>query len=931
MKKYIQIIVLIFISAFAVDAIAQAIPLDSRVKKAQLANGLTYYIMQNSQPKNKVELRLVVNAGSILEDDDQQGLAHFLEHMLFNGTTHFKKNELVDYLQQIGVKFGADLNAYTSFDETVFILPIPTERPEIVEKGFQVLEDWAHNALLEESEIDKERGVVLEEYRLGLGADKRMWEKYLPEVLKGSRYAERLPIGKKEILETFKPETLRRFYRDWYRPDLMSVVVVGDLDAATAEAYINKYFSGIKGPENPKPRPVFSHPAVNETRICVASDKEATNNTFNINIFPKQPNVAAQNETDLLRDMIYYLHTYVFYERCEDISQKPNAPFAYAGSNIYPYFSRTNLSMGFYGYFDDKKASESFHKVYSEMLKLKKFGIQSGELDRAKKNILAYYENQFNDRSKTNSEYLVYKFLQNFLSGEPAPDPEWQLQFLKKYLDGITPEMVNAMIGDLFQTENIAVVFELIEKEGTVLPTKEEVTQWMQETEQVQVIANVEETVNSSLMKQIPTPVRGYKIKKTKAPGVKMLQLKNGLHVYYKITDFKDDEISFKAFSPGGTSTIPDSELKETSLGMSWISSPTLNGMNPAVFSKVISGKNAWVGAGVSGTKETLTGSSGIADLETMMQWTHLYFTSLEKDRENYDAFVNKRVAYYSNFLNNPAFYFQMQCQQILANGNPRYIGFPTEQMMKGQNYESVFSLLKEKYSNAADFEFFYMGNLDEKKFIDYCETYLASLPVTGKRETKIKHTWPMPQGPIDSTIYKGTDPKATVNIIYSAYKNYDPKLALYLDFVAEILEIKLVEILREEASGVYGVGAYAYFTRDGDPSYSFYINFPCGPENVDKLSKLAIEELNKIIQNGPDPKDLAKVKEAKRLELEKNLRENSYWLGKVTWWVEHHEKLGDPAKGYKKIEDVTAAQVQKTAKDLLSIPYYKFVLLPEK
>jgi zinc protease len=928
MKKLLSL--LLFFSALS-EILAQAIPMDSRIKKGQLENGLTYYIMQNKKPEKKVELRLVVNAGSILEDEDQQGLAHFLEHMLFNGTKNFKKNELVDYLQSIGVKFGADLNAYTSFDETVYILPIPTEKPEIVEKGFQVLEDWAHNALLDAEEIDKERGVVLEEYRLGLGADKRMWERYLPVILKNSRYAERLPIGKKEILETFKPETLRKFYKDWYRPDLMSVIVVGDIDPAAAEAMIQKHFAHIIGPENPRNRMEFVHPFINETRFAVESDPESAYNSFNLTYF--QPGIyqPAYNEAQYRDEVLTQLNAMVFQERCADIAQKPNPPFSFAGNFTGPYFSRKNNSLGFYAYFDDNKSQEAFKTTYREILRLQNFGITEAELQRAKKDMIAYAEKMFNDRNKTESGNMVYDCLNNFLEGTSAPSPDWYLEFLKKHLPALTAEQVNTYIQQRFQTENIAVVFEMNQKAENKKPTVEELKQWMAEISAETISKAEEVVVNASLLKTAPTPVRGYSIAKTSAPGVKSLTLKNGAKILYKPTDFKDDEISFQAYSPGGTSTVSTGDLGTTAIALSWLSSPTLNGMNPATLSKVNSGKYAWVSAGLGGYREYMRGTSGKADLEVMMQWIHLYFTALEYNKDDYSAFKDKQVGFYTNLLSDPGIYFQVEMQKILAYNNPRFTGFPTAASWEQQDPEKVFAIMKSKFSNARDFTFLFAGNIDESKFIDLCETYIATLPASPEKEKVVPRLWPNPPAPIDTTILRGTEPKSNVNIIISSEAKYNPKIAMHLDLLAEVLEIKLTEILREESSGVYGIGTYSVFSRKPDEQYTFYISFPCGPENAEKLSKMAMDELNKILANGPDPKDLAKVKEAKRLALDENLKDNSFWVDKLLSAIEHGDKLSDPAKEYKEIEKVKEKDLQKTANKYLKRPGYRFVLKPEK
>ncbi len=934
MKKFKAILLVLFLqfNLWAdISVYAQSIPLDSRVTKGKLENGLTYYIMPNQKPEKKVELRLVVNVGSTSEDEDQQGLAHFLEHMLFNGTKNFKKNELVDYLQSIGVKFGADLNAYTSFDETVYILPIPTEKPANIETGFQVLEDWAHNALLDDTEIDKERGVVLEEYRLGLGADKRMWEKYLPIILKDSRYAIRLPIGKKEILENFKYESVRRFYREWYRPNLMSVVVVGDMTVAEAEAMIKKHFSGLKNPETIRPLISFRHPDINELRIAVESDAEATFNTLEINLFQPGDYAPVLTETDFMVSLKKELSSNMAAERYNDIKQQADPPFSWAGGYISTYFSRKNEALNFYAYFDNKKAEVAFKNLYREMLRIKKFGYNNEELKRAKSSMLASAEQQFNNRNKTESEQLVYGLVYSFLHGYTTTGPDWYFNFLKNNLDKISVEDINQMLKSKFTTENIAILFTSNNNSDNIMPDKESILKWKSEIESEEITENKSEKFATSLMEKIPAPVSGYIAKKTKWPGVSLITLKNGVNVYYKSTDFKDDEILFSAQSSGGSSLLSDEMFLKTTAGLGWVGEPTLNGLNPAKLKKVISGKNVNVGAYLGNYSEGMYGNSDKKNLETFFQWLHLYFTAIDKNEEDYHSFASKEKGIYQNLLKDPSIYYQTESGRIMSGNHKRFRYFPTEEDWKVQDVNAVYTVMKDKFSNAADFDFFFVGNLDEAAFITLCETYLATLPVKPEREKFVNLNMNPPPAPLEKTFFMGSEQKSYVNIVFEGKTKYNANEAYYLQCLAEILDIKLVEILREEASGVYGVGAYGNIGRMPDTSYNLTIEFPCGPDNVDKLTKMALDELNKIINNGPEQKDIDKIKEAKTKDLKEQLKQNRFWLNKVSSAVRNGDKPGDPAGGFAKIKKINKKQIQKAAKKFCSGPHYTFVLKPEK
>ncbi len=914
-----------------VSVYSQDIQLDHRVTKGKLENGLTYYIQPNAKPEKKVELRLVVNVGSTSENEDQQGLAHFTEHMMFNGTKNFKKNELVDYLQSIGVKFGADLNAYTSFDETVYILPIPTEKTENIETGFQVLEDWAHNALLEDAEIDKERGVVLEEYRLGLGADKRMWERYLPVILQGSRYADRLPIGKKDILENFKYETVRQFYRDWYRPDLMSVIVVGDMTVSDAEAMIKKHFSGLKNPENERPLTSYRHPDINDLRMAVERDEEAAFNTLNFSFFQPGDYYPPQTENEFIESLLKNLSSQMAAERYNDVKQVADPPFSWAGGYIGTYFSRKNEAMNFYAYFDNRKAEVAFKNLYREMLRIKKFGFNAAELERAKSKILAWAEQSYNNRNKTESEQLINSLVYSFLTGSRNGGPEWYFNFLKANLDKIKVDEINQMIKVKFETQNVAILFTSNKSSDNILPDKESIMQWKQDIETEEITEIVSEKISNSLMVKVPVPVSGSAKKSTKWPGVSLITLTNGVKVYYKSTDFKDDEVVFSAQSSGGSSLLSDDMFLKTSAGLGWLNEPTLNGMNPAKLKKVISGKNVNLGAYVSDYSEGMYGNSDKKNLETFFQWLHLYFTAIDNNEEDFQSYVSKEKGIYQNLMKDPSVYYFTEFGRIMSGNHPRFRYYPTDEDWKVQDGNTVYQVMKERFANGADFDFFFTGNIDEATFITLCETYLATLPTTSGREKFVNLNMNPKPAPIEKTFLKGTEPKSFVNLIFAGRTKYKAANAYYLKCLSEILEIKLVEIVREEASGVYGIWTEGNISRIPDSRYNLSILFPCGPDKVDTLSLMALKELNKIIENGPEQKDVDKIKEARTKDLKEQLKQNRFWLNLVSSAVMNGDKASDPAKALKKIEKINQKKIKKAARKYCRGPYYKFVLKPEK
>ncbi len=907
------------------------IPIDPNVKIGKLDNGLTYYIRNNGKPEDKVELRLVVNAGSVLEDDNQKGLAHFLEHMGFNGSTNFKKNELVDYLQSIGVKFGADLNAYTSFDETVYILPIPSDDAEKLEKGFQILEDWAHNMLLEEKDIDDERGVVLEEYRLRLGADDRMLQKYLPKIAYGSKYAERLPIGTKESIENFTYESIRKFYKDWYRPDLMAVVAVGDLDVATLEKKIKDHFSKIKPVKNPRPRASFEMPYHKETFVAIETDKEASGSRVQVIYKDKKDSELVETIDDYRHQMIKGLFSQMINNRLGELRNAAQPPFVYGftyhggtlarSRNAYQSFAATSET----GQMDGLKA------LLTENERVKRFGFQDGEFKRAKKDILARLEKSYKDRDKQESNRIVGQYVNHYLERTPIPGIEWSFEQYKKTLPGIKLEEVNALINDYIRDENRVIVLTGPEKEGLNKVSEDEVLALLKNIEASKDIQPYKDkNIREALMTNVPKKGSIVKTEHNKDFDFTKLTLSNGATVTYKQTDFKNDEVLFEAFSFGGTSLYTDAEYKATAYANGGLSQTGVDGLSLNDMNKVMSGKIARVFPYIAGTTEGFRGSTTPKDLETLFQLVYLNFTALNKDKEAYASYVSKQKGFLTNLLSRPETYFSNEFNKFQNEGNPRYIGFPTAELMDAADYDLAYEKYQERFADAGDFNFYFVGNIDETKLKQYAETYLASLPGKNSNETyKVSDFRPL-SGSHEKVIKKGTEPKSQVNMVWRGETKYDAKEAHALRSLGEVLTIKLIEKLREDEGGVYGVGARGNINKVPYGSYRFSIGFPCGPENVDKLRKAAIAEVEKIIKEGPTDKDLAKVKEGQLLKRKEDVKKNRFWLSNLRR-ADYEQKDITKLNSYEDlVNGLTKKDVQKVAKKYLSKGHITGILMPE-
>ena len=907
------------------------IPTDSNVKTGKLDNGLTYYIQNNPKPENKVELRLVINAGSILEDEDQLGLAHFMEHMNFNGTKNFKKNELVDYLQSIGVKFGAHLNAYTSFDETVYILPIPSDDPEKLEQGFQIIEDWAHNALLTDEEIDNERGVVLEEYRLGKGANERMMQQYLPKMMYGSMYAERLPIGTKENLETFKYESIKRYYKDWYRPDLMAVIAVGDIDVATLEAKIKSHFGHIKNPKNPKPRPTFDLPNHEETFVAIESDKEAPFSDVRLMFKDKVNSKPDVTYADYRKSMVENLFSQMINNRLDEIRNGENPPFVYGYTYYGGTYARTKNAFQSFAMTSPEGQLNALKTLLIENERVRQHGFFEGEFNRAKKDIVANMERAFKDKDKMESERIVGRYVNNFLEQNPIPSMDWRFDFMNSQLPTITLDEVNALIAEYIKEDNRVIIMTGPEKEGLEKVKESDVLELLNSVKTMDLKPYEDKAVASSIMTKMPAKGSIKEYKTDDNLGTTTLVLSNGATVTYKKTDFKNDEILFDAFSYGGTSLYTDEEYLATNNANGGLSEAGINGFDKIELGKMMSGKIANVRLSIGTYSEGLSGNTTPKDLETLFQLTHLHFTALNKDEKAFRSFADKQKAFLGNLLSSPQFYFQDQMSKFMYGESPRYTGFPTAEDMDNADYNLAYEKYKERFADAGDFNFYFVGNIDEEKLVDYCETYLASLPGKGSNETYNVMDFRPLTGSHEKVIEKGEDPKSSVRMTYHGPTTYNEKEAHALKSLAEVLTIKLIEKLREEEGGVYGAGANARISNMPYDWYSFNISFPCGPENVDKLIAATLKEVDELIANGPTEKDLEKVKKAQILDYKEDLKTNRFWLSQL----KNADYLKKDAQNILKFEDavnsLTVADLHDVAKKYLTKGHITGIHNPEK
>ncbi|MCV9388797.1 M16 family metallopeptidase [Reichenbachiella ulvae] len=930
--KFLHLVALLLISVglgWSQELSEKAIPFDSAITTGQLDNGLKYFIKKNAKPENRVELRLVVNAGSILEDEDQQGLAHFTEHMAFNGSKNFDKNELVSYLQSVGVKFGAHLNAYTSFDETVYILPIPSDDEEILDQGMTILEDWAGNILFDAEELDKERGVVIEEWRLGQGADTRMMEEYLPVILKGSKYAERLPIGKKEILETFPREAITRFYQDWYRPDLMAVVAVGDIDVQQMEQRIKDHFSGLTNPKKERERKEFDLPDNDEPLVAIASDPEATNILFNI-MFKKEA-TDSKTEEDFRRGHVQGLFLEMMNQRLSDLLQSGNPPYLYASTYIGSPVSRTTTAFSGFAVPKPDDIKTGITTMLQEIRRVQLHGFNDSELKTAKLNVMEAYESAYKERDKSKSASYADELIRHFLEKEPVPGITYEHNFVKEHLDGITLEEVNSIIGKWIKKENRILYMTAPEQEDLVLPTEEEILAWVEEYENIELEPLEEEVIDANLLKQEPKGGSIVSQETIDEIDTKVLTLSNGAKVYLKQTDFKNDQILFSAFKEGGTSLASDdgfwsAEMASNIVGLSGVGDYTYTQLEKALAGKSV-GLSPYIGELESGFR----GNVSPQDLETMFQLAYLYMNQVRKDEEAFQSLMQRNKAILSNVLSNPSYYFQDRMARILSQDHLRGGGIPKVEDLEKVNLDEAIAFFKSEFRVAGAFTYVFVGNFEEESLLPLIEQYLAGGKETRAENTYIDRGVRHPSGMLQEKIYKGTEEQSTVVMSFDEEAKYKQEESYYLRSLAEVLDIKLVEILREEKGGVYGVGASGQGSQRPYEHYALSVKFPCGPENVDTLVMAALDVIKDVQDNGVSEEDLNKIKETQRREMELSWKENGFWLGAIGSYLKNGFELSEMKELDTRIEALSAKDIQKAAQKYVDTSEYaQIVLYPE-
>jgi zinc protease len=911
-----------------IAAKSDVLPVDQSVIIGKLPNGLTYYIRANAEPKSRAELYLVNKAGSVLENDDQQGLAHFTEHMAFNGTRDFPKNQMVDYLQKAGVKFGADLNAYTSFNETVFQLPLPTDTASVFEKGFNILANWAGYVSFDPAEIDKERGVVLEEERLrGKNAQERLQQQTLPVLLNNSRYALRLPIGKEDILKNFKPETIKAFYQDWYRPDLQAVIAVGDFDPKRVEALIKQNFSQLKNPATEKPRTKYSVPATPGTAVKIVTDPEYPYTVAQIIV--KHPGTVTKTTGDYMQQVRVQLFNQMLNSRLNELLQKPNPPFLYGrtsyGNFIGDQDAYTSLVVAKPG-----ELEKAVKAVVAESERARKFGFTLTELERAKQDALVGIGNAYRERDKTPSANFVREYQANFLTGEAIPGIDFEYNFYIGNIYKVSLADMNAMAGKFISDQNRVVVVQAPDKEKANLPDDKTLLNWIATGGQ-NVTAYIDNVSSDPLLAKIPEGTKVAKQDTDEAIGATTLTLGNGLKVILKPTDYRNDQILINGYAFGGTSLANDDDFTSANLASPIIGSSGIAQFNQGMLDKKLAGKNLSISPYISEFAQGISGNTSPADFETALQLIYLYFTQPRKDKDIWDANIDQTRSILSNRGLDPGSVYQDTVSAILSNYNFRGM-VTTVPRLNAATLDKAYDFYKKRFADASAFTFTLVGNFDVETVKPYLEHYLGGLPSTNSKETYKNMFIQPPAGVISKTVNKGVGDKSTVQLVFSGDYDYNDVNNIQVDALEEVLNIKLIERLREQESGVYAPGVRASYHKIPGGRYTFTISFGCAPENVDKLINATMEEIGKIKQNGALPADIQKFVAEEARSTQQQLKQNVFWAGYLASSSQNGENPDQILKHVNSLEQITPQSTKDAANKYLSGKnLIKLILMPEK
>jgi zinc protease len=915
-KSSLLIFFVLFLqTAFGQEDLTKNAPSDPEIRIGKLDNGLSYFIRKNKEPEKRASFYIIQNVGAILENDDQNGLAHFLEHMAFNGTLHFPGKGIINFLEKHGVAFGENINAYTGFDETVYNLSdVPVEKTGIADSCLLVLNDWSHYLSLTDKEIDLERGVISEEWRTSKNASRRMIFEVIPVVLKDSKYAKRDIIGDINIIKNFSYNTLRDYYNQWYRPDLQAIAIVGDINVDEMEKKIKALFSSIPKPVNATPRPSVDVPFHKETYFVVAQDKEAPQTSVSVitlkdAVRPENKNLGYIRENHVVSLMNSMMAT-----RISELLQKPDPPFVSGYINFGNYYARNYDAFSITAVAAKNKEAAALEGIYAMAESARRFGFTKGELDRAKAAMLSNYENSYKQKDKIDNDSYVSGIQEYFLTKEPLTSMDFDYEFLKQVIDGITTDEVSAKFKEVMTDENRTVVVQGLQADDVKHLTEQEALDIISKVKNSQLTAYEDNKLAESLVSE---ELPGSKIIKTVAlPQFNSVEwtLQNNAKVIYRRAAYEKDNVLLSAYSFGGLSKLDDNLVLSGNLFPSIVQMYGAGDYDNITLQKMLAGKKARVSLTLSETTESITGSSTPKDFETMMQLLYLRMAKPRFDSLAHSTLIGRFGGMLASMEKDPNKIKSDSISLITTGYNPR-TQLLTKETVGAITLDDMRKIYNDRFKGSDEFTFFIVGNISEDSVKPMVEKYIGSLKPSGRKETWVDRKVNQPKGKITKEISLPlTIPKSTVFISFENKMKYDPKNYLGLEVIKGILDIVYVEKVREDEGGTYGVHVSLSSQKRPEPLGDGMITFDCDPARANQLKEIIYRELDNMIKNGPSQENLDKAVSNMLKNREENKMHNSYWLGILNRYYSFGIN-SDDARNYENVlKSFTIKDIKKIA-----------------
>ncbi|MBC8986536.1 insulinase family protein [Pedobacter sp. N36a] len=923
LAKY-KSIQLLFIAALSIPIACktqldtQVLPLDPQVRTGKLPNGFTYYIRKNKTPEKRVTMYLAVKAGSILETDQQRGIAHFIEHMSFNGTKHFPKKELSEYLEKSGVRFGADINATTLPDETVYELPLPSDHPELLSNGLQIMRDWAQDANIEAEDVERERQVILEERRVRQGVLQRFQEQSISLYTNQSRYGSRLPIGTEEVLLKVTPEEIRSFYKEWYRPNLQAILVVGDVDVDQMEKDIKAKFSDLKNPEKEKERTVYAAELTGKNQYMQFIDPEIGGISLEIAMKHKSDTVVtnADYRANLLKNIFAQMLAARF-------RQLPIVGIAAMTGGLNSFYVNITTKPA--------ETEPALKSVWLELRKIEEQGFTAPELDRIKKSYLLKLSEDLQEKDKTASEVLIKPYLQHFLTGSAAPGIAKAYELTNELLPDISLKELNAQMKVYLKNTDRDIIVKSSAVNKAFLPTEATIESWIENVYAQNLPPYVDDVLSLPLLKKEPQAGKITNIEVIKPAELQKITLSNGVKVILKKTDFQNNQIVFKGFAEGGASLSSDADYQSAVSAANIVAAAGAGNYDALQLGKLMAGKQLQVLPFILDNYQGLSGSTTKEDLPAALELLYAYFTEPRKSEEAYQILVGRTREAFANKTNDPSQVFADTVNLFLANHHVRR----TPQSMAkitSINLDKALKFYQERFADASGFTFVFVGNIEEKTIKPLLEKYLGGLPAAGQKEKARDLGINIPSGRLSKTVYSGATQKASAMMVYSGDFNYNFENTIQMNAVADALNISINKRLRDQEGGTYTPNVQLSLTKYLKSRFSLSISFDCAPQNVERLIASAQDEVNKMKVSGPSSENLQKFKAARKVVLQTGSTNNDFWLNYLLGQEMNKDPLTEFYDYEAALNKITVKSVQQAAAAFIQDKnYIRLVLLPEK